>query len=89
MQCVRLADVFERLGIRHLDFLSLDVEGSDESALKGIDFKRVTIDFILCEEARDCTATLVPLGYEMRKLQISSQDVVFIRRDVLKHHASR
>jgi FkbM family methyltransferase len=80
IRCVRLADEFERLGVRHLDFLSLDVEGHDKQALQGIDFDQVTIDYILCEQARDCAGRLLPLGYKMHKLGIPARyrDVVFV-----------
>jgi len=63
-----------------LDFLSLDVEGHDKQALQGIDFDHVTIDYILCEQARDCADRLLPLGYKMHKLGIPARyrDIVFV-----------
>jgi len=91
LRCVRLADEFERLDVRHLDFLSVDVEGHDELALKGIDFNRVTIDYILCEQARDCADILLPLGYKMHKLGIPAifRDVVFVSPSAVQPMSGR
>ena len=50
----------------HVDLLSLDVEGHEESVLRGVDWTRVRIDHILCERA--CEAVLRPMGYVAAKL---------------------
>ena len=59
--CTTLADEFERSGFSHVDFLSLDVEGHEAAVLRGVDWSRVTIDYILCEA--NCDAELRPRGY--------------------------
>lgn len=46
----RLDDLLSRYGIRHLDFLSIDVEGAELEAVKSIDFSAVDIDVIVTEE---------------------------------------
>lgn len=44
-----LANVLEKRGITHVDFMSLDVEGAELGVLSGIDFNTVTIDYIVIE----------------------------------------
>lgn len=45
----RLADVLAERGIKHVDFVSLDVEGAEMRVLNGIDFSEVTIDYFVIE----------------------------------------
>jgi len=45
----KLSTLFENYGIPHVDYLSIDTEGSEVKVLAGIDFSKVTIDFISCE----------------------------------------
>ena len=66
MRCEKLAEVFERLGHRHIDFMSLDVEGFEASVLRGIDFDAVRIDYILCES--HCDEILPAHGYSILQL---------------------
>lgn len=44
-----LESVFDENGVKKVDFLSLDVEGYELEVLKGIDFEKVDIRFILVE----------------------------------------
>ena len=44
-----LSSILKEQGIKKVDFLSLDVEGYELEALKGIDFNEVEISFILVE----------------------------------------
>lgn len=60
-RCVRLQDEFDRLGYPHIDVLFLDLEGSEEFALRGIDFATTRIDYIVCESS--CDAMLTAHGY--------------------------
>lgn len=46
---VILNNVLEKHGIQHVDFLSLDTEGSELEILQSIDFSKVTIDVITVE----------------------------------------
>lgn len=46
---VRLDDVLTQYGITHVDFLSLDTEGSELEILKTIDFSKITIDVMTVE----------------------------------------
>ena len=45
----RLADILDERGIKHVDFVSLDVEGAEIGVLSGIDFSRVDIDCFTIE----------------------------------------
>lgn len=49
LPCVRLHDVLEQYGIAHVDYLSLDTEGSELEILKTIDFSKVSIDMMSVE----------------------------------------
>ena len=45
----RLSGILEERGIKHVDFVSLDVEGAEIEVLKGIDFSRVDIECFTIE----------------------------------------
>jgi hypothetical protein len=47
--CVPLGRIFEFLGITHVNFLSLDIEGNELGALESIDFDKTTFD-VMCIE---------------------------------------
>lgn len=49
LPCVRLDDILEQYGITHIDYLSLDTEGSELEILKTIDFSKISIDMISVE----------------------------------------
>jgi len=49
LTCTPLQHVFDRHGVRAVDFMSLDVEGHEEEVINGIDFERTWIDWIVCE----------------------------------------
>ena len=44
-----MATQFQKLGIKHIDFFSLDVEGSELTVVESIDWTRVKIDVMLIE----------------------------------------
>lgn len=49
LPCVRLNDILDHYGITHVDYLSLDTEGSELEILKSIDFSKVKIDMMSVE----------------------------------------
>jgi len=70
--CLPLADVFDALGVLHVNFFSLDVEGAELAVLRTVDFARVTFDVICVEadganEAKDAAvvAMLEGAGYRL------------------------
>ena len=80
----RLADILDERGIRHIDFVSLDVEGAEMDVLQGIDFSRVEIDCFTIEKPRNAHKEerlrkfMVDAGYRIKaRLWI---DEVWIRK---------
>lgn len=49
IQCAPLKTIFREHGIAHIDFISIDIEGGEEEAIKSIDFDAVTINMIVVE----------------------------------------
>ena len=47
--CVPLIDLLASIGVDHVDFLSLDVEGAELNILETIDFHRLRIDVLMVE----------------------------------------
>ena len=48
-----LTSVLEEEGIYHIDLASIDVEGAEMGVLEGIDFNKITIDYIVIENNKD------------------------------------
>lgn len=46
MKAFPLKEIFEQNNVLHIDYLSIDTEGSEFQVLEGIDFDKVTIDVI-------------------------------------------
>jgi len=80
-----MSAILDELGInRPIDLLSLDVEGAEASALRGLDLARHAPRFI-CVEARDRAAIEAVLQSRYRLLEIltelgSHQDMLYVRR---------
>ena len=49
LTCKRLSSILEEHSVRRVDFMSLDLEGFEEYALRGVDFSRHSIDVIMME----------------------------------------
>jgi FkbM family methyltransferase len=47
--CLPISDVPQAMGVNHVDFLSLDVEGSELEILMTINIRRIRIDTMLIE----------------------------------------
>ena len=70
VQTVSLTDLLREHGApRHIDFLSIDVEGGELEALEGLDFDSYSFGFICIEQhdhqsaARDVSVILLSAGY--------------------------
>ncbi len=46
-----LTKILKNYGYRDIDFLTLDVEGHEMSALRGLDFKKINIKILIIEDA--------------------------------------
>jgi FkbM family methyltransferase len=67
--CFSLKQLFSHYNVRHVDYLSLDVEGYEENAIFGVDFSKVQIDVITIEGSSSGSRAAQYLaeqyGYEM------------------------
>lgn len=80
---VKLADIFTKQGITHVDFMSVDTEGSELQVLEGIDFDAVTIDVLSVEdnypadEISPVTAFMLSKGFSLHSRIVG--DIVYVR----------
>ncbi len=82
---VTLQSLLNKHRISHINFLSLDVEGSELSVLKSIDFDSTVIDYMLIEnnyDNDDVFNYVVKLGY--RRVKKIASDDVYIREKLCK-----
>lgn len=78
---VALSTLIDRHALGSVDLLSLDVEGQEESALRGIDFDRHRIDHILIETV-DPTMVAALLGPRYAVVaRLANHDYLFRHRD--------
>jgi FkbM family methyltransferase len=49
VQTIRLEDLFEEYNVKHIHFISIDVEGGEFEVIKSINFDKVFIDVIVFE----------------------------------------
>lgn len=95
IHCGPLSYYLDALDIRHIDFWSLDVEGSELALLKTVDFERVHIDVIIVEvenrltddpkmkqQVEDVRVLLREKGY------VNIQSVVVYKSDVWLHQSA-
>ena len=75
VQCRSLQSIILEGGHRHIDFLSLDVEGHEVQALSSVDLSKVHIDIIISENPR-VAELLLRNGY---RLQSSAHDNIWLR----------
>jgi len=76
-----LSDILDELQVTKVDLLSLDVEGFEADALRGLDFSRHAPTYILVEERfpEDVYSVLSP--YYDSMCMLSHHDRLYIRRD--------
>merc|ERR1712176_804503 len=86
MMCQTLQSVFDAHDVTHVDYISLDVEGAELHALKGIDFDRMQIDVFTTERSgQDGNVAIEYLknnGY-IHKFNLG-EDVVLIHQNANK-----
>lgn len=80
IDCYRLDTILKAHNIHHIDYLSVDVEGSEMKVLRSIDFAAITIDVITIENnygEKDIELFLIARGYKhLTKLE---GDDIYIR----------
>ena len=75
-----LSSILDEHSIKHADLLSLDVEGYEASALRGIDFERHYIEWILVEARyRDDVEAVLTKLYTLQA-ELTDRDLLFRRR---------
>ena len=79
MTCRTLQEVVDQHSVRHVDFLSLDIEGHELQALGGLNFSKTTVDIIIVENP-DVEAMLLQLGYRKANVSAHFADSIFLRR---------
>jgi len=81
VECRKLQDIFDQYNINHIDFISIDIEGGEEEAVKSIDFSKVTIDIIIVENNFHNTNVrkyLTAVGYTY--INKIGKDDIFLRK---------
>ncbi len=84
----RLDRVLAQHGIAHVDYCSIDVEGSERRVIDAIDFSRVTIDVFTVENQTADPALrgrMEELGYVF-VCRFEGTDELFVRRAFLEEH---
>lgn len=83
VHCVKLQTLLDKYQIKHIDYLSLDVEGGEAAVLESIDFDKTTIDIITLEDhwqnktTQQCMDRLEHMGY--KKMTTLGHDIVLAR----------
>lgn len=89
VSCRTLTAVLDDCGApSHIDFLSLDVEGSELPVLRGLDLHKYRPDFILVEVLithREQIESLLGSLYDAIK-DFDGHDVLYKRKDLHRHH---
>lgn len=73
VQTKRLETVFDEYNIKHINYLSIDVEGAEYSVIKSINFNKVFIDVIEFENNYD-DKSLPIMGY------LEAKDYIFVHK---------
>lgn len=74
--CTRLDTLFKNENIKHVDFLSLDIEGHELNALSTIDFEYTNIDIIISENGK-----IWPLlKNRYRRYPQKNSDYIYLRK---------
>lgn len=67
VQCYPLSDLLAALGVSHVDYLSLDVQGGEPAILKTIDFHQLRIDVVGVEVYDDDLVVRRKMSYLMKR----------------------
>lgn len=79
LKCRLLKEVLESSGLKHVDFLSLDIEGHEVPALASVNFSLVEIDIIIVENEL-VQDILERAGYRKQSVSKYFADFVFLRK---------
>lgn len=87
IHCGPLQHYLDALGIHHVDFWSLDVEGSELNVLKTVDFDRTLIDVIIAE-SDNRLRDLPEFQQKVRDVRIFLQSKGYLMLSSVKVHKS-
>ena len=77
VRCERLEAVLAARDVRHIDYLSLDIEGHEKVALSSWEPSKVSIDVIIAEdEAVSAMLAAPPLGYRQLEGRLGADSVL-------------
>jgi hypothetical protein len=85
--CVPFNDVLDIIGVKRIDFLSLDIEGPELQVLETVDWKRFRIDIMTIEihgdmkKLNDSRLLMQRIG-GYREVGLKGLDVVYERTDL-------
>jgi hypothetical protein len=85
--CFPFNDILDAIGVTHINFLSLDIEGPELQVLESIDWKRIRIDIMTIEihgdmkKLNDSRELMQRIG-GYREVGLKGLDVVYERTDL-------
>ena len=85
--CFPMSDIFDVLGVSHIDFMTLDIEGPELEVIQTIDLKRIRIDIFTSEIHGDWkrlnnTRKLMEKLGGYREVEQKGHDVIYERTDL-------
>jgi len=78
INCKTLKNVVDQQNVRHIDFLSLDVEGHEQAVVSGFNFSETTVDIVISENPA-IRAHLRAFGYRELNASRHFGDTIFLR----------
>ena len=76
-----LTSILSEIGINHIDFISLDVEGYELEVLQGLDFNKTNVNYILIETNQKSIIEEYLYQFEFKIIdKLSHHDYLFQRR---------
>lgn len=85
--CFPLVDILGIIGVNHVDYLSLDIEGPELQVLETVDWNRVRVDIMTVEihgdmkKLNDSRQLMNRIGL-YREVGLQGLDVVYERTDL-------
>ncbi len=91
--CRTISRILDDCGAKHVDLLSVDIEGTEVAAIRGLDLSRHRPTVIVIESNQDeqtaaMDAILLPAGYE-RGFAVSTNQFYFLDHELLKRVKGR
>ena len=88
MQCSRLQRLLTKHQLRHVNYLSLDIEGAELKALRSLDWTSTSFDVMTVENAKEELRDFLASKGMVPTLCVSL-DTMFVRAGHMQHAAAR